>query len=189
MSSQRSGVFVMATEPSELSVYTSKYLTEQERRFLIDNLVVRSVEFSGASNTQIFCRCLIHDLTKQNESGAVVSSVQRGKETVLCLHALSKLTTSWTWIKFAVSLFRQGFNVILMDLPGFGKSSIARDIRCPVSAWAHWDVHLITTFLAKIAVPKVNVLACYDSAPLFFNLVHKAPQVLGKNHVLHNVCL
>lgn len=178
----------MSTEPSEISIYTSKYFTEQERRFFIDNLFVKSVEFSGSSNTQVFCRCLSHDLTRQVESNVVKSVVNRGKETVLLLHAFTNMTTSWTWIKFSMTLFREGFNVVMIDLPGFGKSSIARDVHCKLDVWKQWDVQVVSQTLEKLGVPKVNVVACYETASTFFNLMRQVPHILGKNHVLHNVC-
>lgn len=180
---------MMATEPSELSIYTSEYLTEQERRFLIDNLAVKSVEFSGVSNAQIFARYLMHDTKRQIESNSVQTAVVRGKETILAFHAFSSLTTSWTWIKFAMSLFREGFNVILIDLPGFGKSSVARDVHCSHETWKNWDVGFLVEFLTRIHVGKVNVLACYESVPILFHLFTQAPQILGKQHFIHNVCL
>ena len=191
VSTRRAGTLVISTEPSEVAIYKCTLLTDSERRFLIDNLELKSVEFSGTSNCQLFCRCLIHDLAKQftgQFSGADnIPAVSRGKETILCLHAFSKMTTSWTWLKFAATWFRQGFNVVLLDLPGFGKSSIARDVRCSVDCWQSWEVSLITTLLSNIGVSRVNVVACYESASIFFNIVRHSPHILGRNHVLHNV--
>ena len=192
VSTRRAGTLTISTEPSEVAIYKCPLLTDSERRFFIDNVEVKSIEFSGSSNCQLFCRCLMHDLSKQftgqftDTGNAPV--VQRGKETILALHAFSKMTTSCTWLKFAATFFRQGFNVILLDLPGFGRSSIARDVRCPLSAWQSWEVNLLTTMLAKLGIAKVNVIACYHSASIFFNMVRQAPQILGRNHVLHNVC-
>jgi pimeloyl-ACP methyl ester carboxylesterase len=181
----------MSTQPSELAIYTSKFLTEYERRFFIDNLEIQSIEFSGESNCQIFCRTLIHDPSKpftgQFGDSAGSSLIQRGSATILCLHAFAKMTTSWTWIKVAVTLFRQGFNVVMVDLPGFGKSSISRDIRCPTEAWRRWEVPIMTTLVNDLGLKKVNMLACYQSASIFFHILQEYPQLLGKNHILHNV--
>lgn len=187
VSSKRSGTYVLATEASDLCIYTSSYLTEFERRVFIDNLSIRSVEFSAGENAQIFCRCLMHDASKPNDSHMLPYGVPAGSETILCMHGFDRLTTSWVWIKFAATLFRQGFNVIMMDSPGFGKSSIAREVRCPLTAWKDWDAQLVTSFLAKLSVPRVNVVACYEGASTFASLLVSCPQVLAKNHYLHNV--
>lgn len=188
VSAKRSGTYVMSTEPSDLSVYTSSYLTEFERRIFIDNLAIKSIEFSAGENAQIFCRCLIHESSKPNDSYMLKSGIKVGSETILCLHGFERLTTSWTWIKFAATLFRQGFNVIMMDSPGFGKSSIARDVRSPLSSWKSWDAQLVMMFLAKLSISKVNVMACYEGASTFVNLLLSSSHVLGKNHYIHNVC-
>jgi pimeloyl-ACP methyl ester carboxylesterase len=167
------------------------FFTEIERRFFVDNLETKSIEFSAGANCQMFCKTLIHDLSKPSnhvfpeDSGC--ATVPVGKETILCLHPLHKLTSSWAWIKFAVTLFRQGFNVILIDLPGFGKSSIGRDVRCPVETWRSWQVTMITLLLQKLGIPKVNILAGYESAEILFDIMHETPNLLGRNHVLYNV--
>jgi pimeloyl-ACP methyl ester carboxylesterase len=178
----------MSTDAAELSVYTSPHFTDFERRIFIDNLSVKSVEFSAGENAQIFCRCLIHDTSKPTDSQPLPSGIKLGSETILCLHGFERLTTSWVWIKFAATLFRQGFNVIMMDSPGFGKSSIARDIRCPLRSWKGWDAQLVTMFLAKLSISRVNVMACYEGASTFLNLLLDSAIILGKNHYLHNVC-
>lgn len=192
VSTSRAGAYILSTQPSELAMYTSRYLTEYERRFFVDNLEVQSIEFSGESNCQIFCRTLIHDLSKpftgQFAKASGETPIVRGSSTILCLHAFAKLTTSWTWIKFAVTLFRQGFNVVMVDLPGFGRSSISRDIRCPLKAWRSWEVPIMSTLVNDLGLKKVNIMACYQSASVFFHIIQEYPQLLGRHHVLHNVC-
>ena len=189
VSSKRSGTMTLSVEPSDLTMYMSPYLTDFERRFFIDNMVVKSIEFSGTGNAQIFCRVMMHDQAKSSGNQMLPSRIARGSETVLCLHAFHKMTTSWCWIKLATTLYRQGFNVILMDLPGFGRSSVGRDIRCSVGSWRKWEVQIFTTFLAEMKIPRVNILSCYETASVFLTILLNAPQVLSRNHYLHNVCL
>lgn len=188
VSAKRLNAMTMSAEPSELTIYKSEHLTDFERRFFVDNIVVKSIEFSGSANAQIFCRCMIHDRDKGIGGQALASSFSPGKETILCLHGFQKMTTSWTWLKFSTTLFRSGFNVIMLDLPGFGRSSIMRDIRCPVSTWEHWQVQMFTTFLGQMGISRVNVMGCYQGASLFLDILLHAPQVLSGNHFLHNVC-
>jgi hypothetical protein len=192
VSTKRGGTYVVSTEPTDLAVYTSIFFTEYERRFFVDFLETKSIEFSAAANCQIFCRTLIHDLSKQanqtfaSESGASV--VERGSETIMCFHSFSKITTSWAWIKFAVTLFRQGFNVVLVDLPGFGKSSIGRDIRCDVKTWKSWNVTMINMLMTKLEIKRINIMAAHESASIFTDILLQTPQLLGRNHFLYNVC-
>ena len=191
VSTKRGGTYVVYTEPTDLAVYTSVFFTEYERRFFVDFLETKSIEFSAAANCQIFCRTLIHDLSKQanhtfaSESGAAV--IERGSETVMCFHSFSKITTSWAWIKFAVTLFRQGFNVILVDLPGFGKSSVGRDIRCDLITWRSWNVTMVSMLMAKLQIKKINIMASHDSASIFTDILLQSPHILGRNHFLYNV--
>jgi pimeloyl-ACP methyl ester carboxylesterase len=188
VANKRSGTMTISTEPSDLTMYLSPYLTEFERRFFVDNMEVRSIEFTSGGNAQIFCRCMIHDPSRSAENQMLPSKFPRGSETVLCVHAFNKLTTSWAWIKLATTLFRQGFNVILMDLPGFGRSSVGRNIRCSIEQWRRWDVQIFSAFLAELKIPRVNMIGCYDSASVFLQILLNAPQILSKNHFLHNVC-
>jgi hypothetical protein len=189
VSSKRSGTMTLSVEPSDLTMYMSPYLTDFERRFFIDNMTVKSIEFSGTGNAQIFCRAMMHDKIKSFGTQMLPSRIPRGDETVLCLHAFHKMTTSWTWIKLATTLYRQGFNVILMDLPGLGRSSVGRDIKCSVDTWRKWEVQILTTFLSELKISRVNIVSCYESASVFLNVLLHAPQVLSRNHFLHNVCL
>jgi hypothetical protein len=187
VSSKRSGTMTLSVEPSDLTMYLSPYLTDFERRFFIDNMTVKSIEFSGTGNAQIFCRVMMHDKSKSGGNQMLPSRVSRGSETVLFLHAFHKVTTSWTWIKFATTLYRQGFNVILMDLPGFGRSSVGRDIKCSLESWRKWEVQIVTTFLSELKINCVNIASCYESASVFLNVLLQAPQILSRNHFLHNV--
>ena len=187
VSAKRSGTVTLSTEPSDLTMCLSPFFTEFERRFLVDNMVLKSIEFSGAANAQIFCRCMMHDISKPSENQTLPSSIKRGSETVLFIHGFHKMTTSWTWIKYATTIYREGFNVILMDLPGFGRSSVGRDVRCPIEAWRSWEVQIFTTFLSELGVNRVNVVGSYESASVFMSVLLHAPQVLSRNHYLHNV--
>jgi hypothetical protein len=51
-----------------------------------------------------------------------------GARTALCLHGFGNACTWATWTKMILPLHRAGFQVILIDLPGFGESS-GRDIQ------------------------------------------------------------
>ena len=193
VSTKRGGTYVVSTDPTDLAVYTSVFLTEHERRFFVDNLETKSVEFSAGANCQIFCKTLMHDTSKPSNhtypNDAGCAAVPVGKETILCLHPLRKVTSSWAWVKFAVTLFRQGFNVVMVDLPGFGKSSIGRDVRCSTQTWRPWEVTMVTLLLQKLHISKVNILAGYESASILFDIIHESPNLLGRNHILYNVSI
>ena len=59
---------------------------------------------------------------------------QRHGNFVLFLHDFQQLCTCWCWMKFALFLYQKGMDLIFLDFPGFGKSSVGENTRCPPSA-------------------------------------------------------
>ncbi|KAF4713779.1 hypothetical protein FOZ62_032296, partial [Perkinsus olseni] len=192
-------VFNVASEASETAVLSGPAFTEKERNFLIEHLTTEVAEFSVAANCQIFARCLVQTteiarlLQKNGQEGRAKGKRSQQGEWVLAIHGFGNLTTSWTWMKaryagrcprdcfsqFAVGLYKKGFNVLLIDLPGFGKSSISQNIRCSPEPAA-------LQVLSELGVHQCRVVACYEGAGMLFKLLMKYPHLIGSHHFLYN---
>ncbi|KAF4685123.1 hypothetical protein FOZ60_006852 [Perkinsus olseni] len=192
-------VFNVASEASEAAVLSGPAFTEKERNFLIERLTTEVAEFSVAANCQIFARCLVQTteiarlLQKNGQEGRAKGKRSQQGEWVLAIHGFGNLTTSWTWMKaryagrcprdcfsqFAVGLYKKGFNVLLIDLPGFGKSSISQNIRCSPEPAA-------LQVLSELGVHQCRVVACYEGAGMLFKLLMKYPHLIGSHHFLYN---
>ncbi|KAF4660925.1 hypothetical protein FOL47_006905 [Perkinsus chesapeaki] len=180
-------VFSVISEPSEEAVLSSEAFNEKEKSFLLDNLTTQVAEFSISANCQIYARCL------QQSTGIKPTkhklSKKKGADTgewVLAIHGYGNLTTSWTWMKLALSLYKKGFNVLLIDLPGFGKSNISQNIRCPPERWRPWEASMISHVLSEFGVHQCRVVACYEGAGMLFKLLMKYPNLIGTHHILYN---
>ncbi|KAF4653322.1 hypothetical protein FOZ61_009065, partial [Perkinsus olseni] len=199
-------VFNVASEASEAAVLSGPAFTEKERNFLIERLTTEVAEFSVAANCQIFARCLVQTteiarlLQKNGQEGRAKGKRSQQGEWVLAIHGFCNLTTSWTWMKaryagrwprdcssqFAVGLYKKGFNVLLIDLPGFGKSSISQNIRCSPERWRPRDAHMLSHVLSELGVHQCRVVACYEGAGMLFKLLMKYPHLIGSHHFLYN---
>ncbi|KAF4733776.1 hypothetical protein FOZ63_030402 [Perkinsus olseni] len=211
-------VFNVASEASEAAVLSGPVFTEKERNFLLERLTTEVAEFSVAANCQIFARCLVQTteiarlLQKNGQEGRAKGKRSQQGEWVLALHGFGNLTTSWTWMKaryagrcprdgssqFAVGLYKKGFNVLLIDLPGFGKSSISQNIRCSPERWRPRDASMLShvrtepvrgqalQVLSELGVHQCRVLACYEGAGMLFKLLMKYPHLIGSHHFLYN---
>jgi hypothetical protein len=169
----------MVIEHSDTAILQSNVFEEEERNFLVESLQTQVAEFSLVSNCRVYTRTLEH----RNTTGT--GSV-KGPEWVVLIHDYKKYTTSWTWVRFAIPLYKRGFNVMLVDLPGFGKSGISGQVRQSPEKWANVDAAVIVNVLAEFRISKARIIALGESAGIWKNLTLKYKHALAKVNVLVN---
>lgn len=176
-------VFTVAEEPSDQSVLWAELFGTRERKFLRELLTSKIVNFTLQDTYQIFVRVLFHSQANLNAA----SNMRRGGKFVLMLHSLEgDLTSSWTWSKFIRPFYRHGFSVLLVDLPGFGKSTVSRMAYCPTSRWKEYDHHIISKILEELGIPKCHICAVGTGCGILFRMFQRAPHRLEQEHFLLN---
>lgn len=173
---QGGGVFGMVIEHSDTAILQSPVFTDEERNFLVEFLKTEVAEFSLSSNSRVYTRVLQH----------VVGTGTGIGEWVVFLHSYEKFTTSWTWVKFAIPMYKRGFNVLLVDLPGFGKSGIGGQVRQSAEKWRQMDAAVIANVLAEFKVSKARIVTLGHAAGIWKNMTSKCKHTLCKQNVLVN---
>eukprot|EP00455_Lapot_gusevi_P044708 TRINITY_DN5624_c0_g1_i1.p1 TRINITY_DN5624_c0_g1~~TRINITY_DN5624_c0_g1_i1.p1 ORF type:complete len:460 (+),score=50.51 TRINITY_DN5624_c0_g1_i1:107-1486(+) len=107
------------------------------------------------------------------------------RPTVLCLHGFGLPCTWATWLKMALPLHQAGFQMIFVDLPGFGKSS-GRDMQSGV--WRSDGPSILTSILDAYQIKSpVSVLAhCGGAATFMRTFILHPKRFAGCHHVFHN---
>mmetsp|Transcript_113094 Transcript_113094/g.205658 ORF Transcript_113094/g.205658 Transcript_113094/m.205658 type:complete len:724 (-) Transcript_113094:26-2197(-) len=181
-------VFTVAEEPSDNAVLWGELFGSKERKFLRELLSSQTVCFTLADTYQIFVRTLFHSeafITSKNGAG-----MRRAGKFVLMLHALDgDLTSSWTWAKFIRPMYRNNFSVILVDLPGFGKSTVSRTSYCPISRWKEYDFHIISKILEELGIPKCHICAVGTGCGILVRMLQRAAHRLEDEHFMLNPVL
>eukprot|EP00929_Paragymnodinium_shiwhaense_P049038 TRINITY_DN24753_c0_g1_i1.p1 TRINITY_DN24753_c0_g1~~TRINITY_DN24753_c0_g1_i1.p1 ORF type:complete len:626 (-),score=102.18 TRINITY_DN24753_c0_g1_i1:177-2054(-) len=123
--------------------------------------------------------------TKAQKKG--LAGRRRQGKFVLLLHEVrGPLTTSWTWIKFAKPLYQAGYSVILMDLPGLGRSQINQKLRCDPDTWISQDWHIVSECLDHMGVEKVNIVAVGEACNTVLRLLQRSPHQSVGEHIFYN---
>ena len=170
----------MVIEHSDTAILQSTVFTEEERNFLVEFLQTQVAEFSLVSNCRVYTRVLEHKTTLAGPAGTGTAG------WVVLLHGYEKYTTSWTWVKFAIPLYKRGFNVMLVDLPGFGKSGIGGQVRQSPEKWSGVDAAVLVNVMAEFKVSQARIVALGQAAQIWKNMTHKYKHALGKQNVLVN---
>mmetsp|Transcript_77864 Transcript_77864/g.166998 ORF Transcript_77864/g.166998 Transcript_77864/m.166998 type:complete len:581 (-) Transcript_77864:232-1974(-) len=178
-------VFSWQHDPSDKAVLWGELFKDSERRFLQKELKSEVITFAIRDTFQIHVKTLF-----QPEARQVAQNKERSYREgrfVLFLHAQrGELTSSWTWSKLVKPFFQRGFSVIMMDWPGFGRSSVNMSTNCHLSVWKYQDWSIVTQVLENLQVQKVHLLACGDSCGVFIRMLQRTPHMLEKEHILHD---
>jgi len=117
------------------------------------------------------------------------SSLRKGRFAMLLHDTSGRLTTSWTWLKLVKPLYQMGLSVILVDLPGMGKSSINNVSTLSTSVWQSHEGHILCKILDELRVSKCHLVACGHSCSALLRMVKHNPHQMEKEHILHNPVL
>lgn len=111
------------------------------------------------------------------------------RKTIIFTHGHSTDSTWVTWIKLAVFLFNCDFDVILFDLPGFGKSTINGETKVNFKNWLEDGPHMVKEFLSNLKVNKVSVCGYCGGAALMIRTMNQYPEYFEKQHILYNIII
>lgn len=104
---------------------------------------------------------------------------------ILLLHGFGACQTGFVWLYMVESLIKAGFNVILVDLPGFG---LASGPNLNTKTWKSNGPEIIEEILNShnIQPGMAHVLAFCGGAATFMRAYVKNCKRFAKRHVLHN---
>eukprot|EP00397_Hematodinium_sp_SG-2012_P029396 GEMP01031046.1.p1 GENE.GEMP01031046.1~~GEMP01031046.1.p1 ORF type:complete len:558 (+),score=104.55 GEMP01031046.1:239-1675(+) len=137
----------------------------------------------------------IHQAKETNEGGTKKTLAQKrrrlpGEQSqpfVIFLHDLGgSLSDSWCFLKFVMPLYNHDFDLLLIDLPGFGKSSIANNFGCELKRWRNCASNMIAYIIDEAEIPKSHFVCAGGSAAIFFKLLSKSPDRMHQRHILIN---
>lgn len=99
--------------------------------------------------------------------------IKEGKDPILILHGWGSNLKRWK--KVAHFLNKKGFKIILLDLPGFGKS------KEPNSIWGYKEyTAFLLSFLKKLNLDKINLVGHSLGGSLSIKLASENPQLVKK---------
>ena len=96
-------------------------------------------------------------------------------------------TCVWAiWIRLAITLYQNDFSIILMDLPGYGKSTADGKDRVNPKYYMNDAPDMIISVLDAFKVKKVHCVGFCGGAANFIRAISVYPQRFAQNHVFHN---
>lgn len=111
------------------------------------------------------------------------------RKTILFTHGHSTNSNWVTWIKCAVFLFNCDFDVIMIDLPGFGKSTVNGQIKVHFKNWLEDGPNMIKLFFSKVNVNKVSVCGYCGGGALMIRTISTYPDLFDKYHIFYNLII
>lgn len=180
-------IFIVAPTPSDMAVLWGENFGTKERKFLRELLASETICFSLKDTYQVHVRTIWHPQAKPTHAQAGMMGLRKRGKFALLLHDLKgELTTSWTWAKFIRPLYRKGFSVIAVDLPGFGKSAVAQVCSCPISRWQTQAREVIAKIMEELSISTCQILAVGHTCGVLLQVLQSSAHRMAGEHVLVN---
>ncbi|CAE7452079.1 unnamed protein product [Symbiodinium natans] len=175
--------FVGSFEASPSSILWGELFPEKERNFLRQVLEEGNMSFGVRDTFQMEYRIAWEPIAKQQMQAR--GETIDGKLVIL-LHGYSgRITSSWGWSKLVKPLWKQGFTVCLLDMPGFGRSSINMRWNAPLSSWQHLDSLVLSKFIEAMRFRKPTSLVSYrESCQTALRVCRDSPHLVSHQHAL-----
>jgi len=179
-------VYMASSTPSDMAVLWGESFGSKERKFLRELLSSQTICFSLKDTYQIHVRTLWHPASIASAMSLANGLRRQGKFALLLHDMVGDLTTSWTWAKFIRPLYRKGFSVIVVDLPGFGRSAVSQVPSCPLERWQGQQSHVISKIMEELSVAKCQILAVGQTCGVLLHMLLSSPHRMAPEHVLVN---
>ncbi|KRX06482.1 hypothetical protein PPERSA_05095 [Pseudocohnilembus persalinus] len=114
---------------------------------------------------------------------------QNKKEPCFMLHGHDKGCTWISWLQLALILFENGRNVLLMDLPGFGKSTVDGDKNSFTIKYKNDSHNMVKNMINIFQLKNVHAVGWCGGGANFYRTIAHYPKLFGKNHIFHNVVI
>lgn len=111
------------------------------------------------------------------------------RKTILFSHG-HDTTCNWvTWIKSAVFLFNCDFDIVLFDLPGFGKSTVNDKLKVHFKNWLEDGPLMLKNYLKALGIGKVSCSGFCGGGALMIRTISNFPEMFEKNHIFYNLMI
>jgi pimeloyl-ACP methyl ester carboxylesterase len=111
------------------------------------------------------------------------------RKTILFTHGHSTEANWVTWIKTAVFLFNCDFDIIMIDLPGFGRSLINGQTKVHFKNWLEDGPNMIQGLLKSLNISKVSCCGYCGGAALLIRTIAIYPWLFNTNHIFYNLII
>jgi hypothetical protein len=111
------------------------------------------------------------------------------RKTICFTHGHSADSTWVTWIKSAVFLFNCDFDVLMIDLPGFGRSTVNGQIKVHFKNWLDDGPNLIKGILKKLNIEKISICGYCGGGALMIRTMSQFPELFDKYHIFYNLII
>lgn len=170
-------------EASTASILWGELFTEKDRSFLRQHLEEGNLSFGAKDTFQLEYRIVWNPEAKKQirERG----ETKDGKLVILLHGYGGRITNSWGWVKMVKSLWKQHFTVCLLDMPGFGRSSVNMSWNTPLQEWLHMDAVILAKFINGMNFRKsVSFIAYRESCASVMKLCTDSPHLVGPRQIL-----
>eukprot|EP00435_Cladocopium_sp_Y103_P032341 s273_g8.t1 len=170
-------------EASTASVLWGELFTEKDRSFLRQHLEEGNLSFGAKDTFQLEYRIVWNPEAKKQISER--GETKDGKLVILLHGYGGRIINSWGWVKMVKSLWKQHFTVCLLDMPGFGRSSVNMSWNTPLQEWLHMDAVILAKFINGMNFRKsVSFIAYRESCASVMKLCTDSPHLVGSRQIL-----
>eukprot|EP00933_Yihiella_yeosuensis_P008945 TRINITY_DN11466_c2_g5_i1.p1 TRINITY_DN11466_c2_g5~~TRINITY_DN11466_c2_g5_i1.p1 ORF type:complete len:852 (-),score=128.88 TRINITY_DN11466_c2_g5_i1:193-2748(-) len=156
-------LFLSTGCPSDVALFHGQLFNDKERLILRTHLQAEELTFAQDEVYRFVAKCLWQPSARHTAT----KYAPRVGQFVTMLHPVGTepglpLANGFAWIKLAVSLWKAGLSVVMVEWPGFGtcQSQIAGSIRAETLA-SYWrlDWDLLTQILRELNIQRTHVVA------------------------------
>jgi haloacetate dehalogenase len=108
------------------------------------------------------------------------------KPPVFMLHGHAATCIWAIWIRLALQLYQNGFSIVLMDLPGYGRSTADKKDRVNPKYYMADAADMIISVLDAFRMKKVHCVGFCGGAANFIRAITAYPDRFAHSHIFHN---
>ena len=109
---------------------------------------------------------------------------ERSGKVAVCMHGFGWCQSGMVWSKMVEPLYNAGFSVVLVDLPGFGRSS---GDNLQTRIWKNDGPEILSSIITALGITvPVSCIGYCGGGATFMRTFPKYSKLFSKRHVLHN---
>lgn len=169
----------MTLEYSDKAVLQNPIFSDHENVILNEKLKSRAADFVVGQPCRMFMRII-----------RAAENVKAPRPFCLFLHDFGLRTcSSWLWSKFAISMDKRGMTPVLLDLPGFGRSSWGNRISGGAQVWEDKAPEMLEHVLSYLHARAASFVAFGEGAAVFLRFLASRPRLVRRQVALINPIL
>lgn len=149
--------FTYFQRPAEDAIFNGELFKEKERQFLKRNMRLHNVSFPIGHQQTV--QIELKSFWQKESMNLNRRGLREGRFVTLLSDQRPPIEDALAWVKLVWPLYKKGFSVLLLDLPGAGGSGVNADPHVSYELWEQEDFRIVESALRGLSVTRTHLIA------------------------------